>query len=350
MVLEADDVVVEDLRMEDVLFGIYLKESDGALIRGNQIVGKPLPVGERGDGIRLWYCRGGLVAENRLDRTRDLVIWFSSDLEVRDNVVENSRYGLHYMYSDHNRFGDNVFRNNHVGAFLMYSAHIEFRGNRFLEAYGPTGVGLGIKDSDDIRAEGNAFIGNGVGITLDNSPTTAGVTNHFRDNTLAYNVIGISLLPSVRSNTFVGNAFVENGSPVSVSGGGDALGNRWRANYWSDYAGFDEDRDATGDTPYRLDRIADALYARHPELRWFAHSPAAGALELLGRLFPLLKPRPIVIDSLPRLGPDVDPGTPEAAREPAGGGRATWATLLLGAGAAAFLLALRLGRPARLRA
>lgn len=301
MVIEADDVVIEDLVLEDVLFGIYVKQSARPLIRRNRIEGKPLPMGERGDGIRLWYCQGGEIVGNTLWQTRDLVIWFSSNLEVRDNVVRDSRYGVHYMYSDHNRFENNEFRSNHVGAFIMYSSDIEFRGNLFLDAYGASGIGLGLKDADDIRAVENAFVGNAVGVTLDNSPTSVGVTNTFRGNLVAYNDVGVSLLPSVHSNEFTGNAFVENMGPVTVSGGGDALENRWRDNYWSAYAGFDEDGDGVGDTPYRHERVADALFARHPELRWLVLSPAAGALDLLGRLFPLLKPQPIVVDSAPAL-------------------------------------------------
>ena len=352
MVLEADDVVIEDLVLEDVLFGIYAKQSARPLIRRNQVEGKPLPMGERGDGIRLWYCQGGEIVGNTLTRTRDLVIWFSSNLEVRGNVVRDSRYGVHYMYSDHNRFEDNQFRNNHVGAFIMYSSDIEFRGNLFLEGYGASGVGLGLKDADDIRAIENAFVGNAAGVTLDNSPTSVGVVNVFRGNLVAYNDIGISLLPSVHSNEFSGNSFVENTTPVSVSGGGDALENAWRHNDWSGYAGFDEDGDEVGDTPYRHERVADALFARHPELRWLVLSPAAGALDLLGRLFPLLEPRPVVIDSAPALAPPAGGfgtyvSTDAAGEDDRAGGDLAAAGALFAAGLLAFGSTAWLGRRRR---
>ncbi len=215
--------------------------------------------------------------------------------------MRDGRYGLHYMYSDHNRFEENEFRHNQVGAFLMYSADIRFRRNLFAEASGASGVGLGLKDADDICAEENVFVGNAVGISLDNAPTSAGVTNWFRQNLISYNDVAISLLPSVHSNVFEENAIVHNLIPVGVSGGGNALANEWADNLWSDYAGFDADRNGIGDDPYRHERVADELYARHPELRLFVLSPAAGALELLGRFFPLLKPQPVVIDSSPRL-------------------------------------------------
>ena len=107
------------------------------------------------------------------------------------------------------------------------------------------------------------------------------------------------MLPAVHSNDFTANAFIGNETPVVVSGGGDGMANEWTGNHWSEYAGFDEDGDGTGDTPFLHSRLADDLFSRHPDLRFLAGSPAVSALEILARLFPLLAPRPVVIDSLP---------------------------------------------------
>jgi len=160
-------------------------------------------------------------------------------------------------------------------------------------------MGIGLKDSDDIVARRNTFIGNAVGIFLDNSPSTVDGRNRFSENVLAANGAGVELLPSVRANEFQGNAWISNETPVVVTGGGDALGNEWRGNHWDAYVGFDQNHDGTGDTPYRHDRLADDLFARHPDLRFLTGSPAVASLEVLARLFPLLAPRPVVIDSAP---------------------------------------------------
>lgn len=303
LVLGADSVRIEGNRLEDVLFGIYVKQSSHPFLSRNVIIGKDLPLPRRGDGIRLWYCQGGQVTDNRIERARDLVIWFSSGLEVRRNRVSDGRYGLHYMYSNHNVFSENVFRRNDVGAFLMYSAHIELRDNRFLEATGASGMGLGLKDAGDIVAEHNAFVGNAVGMFLDNSPNEVGSRNRFLGNFVAWNGTGVALLPSVRENEFRDNTFLRNGTPVMVSGGGDALANSWRGNYWSEYAGFDSNGDGVGDTEFRHERLSDDVFSRHPELRLFSHSPAVATLEVLSAVFPLLRPRPVVIDSSPAIEP-----------------------------------------------
>lgn len=303
LVTDADGVIIADNRLEDVLFGIYLKESDHAVVEANEIVGKNLAMPLRGDGIRLWYSHEGRLNDNRVIRSRDVVIWFCNGTEVRDNLVRDSRYGLHYMYSDHNRFEGNRFIANHVGAFIMYSSDITFRDNLFADARGTTGRGLGFKDADGITAIGNVLVKNAVGISIDNSPTSVDVVNEFRDNVIAYNDVGVWMLPSVHDNHFVGNQFIDNVQPVGISGGGTALANVWRDNYWSEYAGFDERRDGHGDTPFVFERLSDDLLAKHEPLLLFNLSLAASTLNTLSRVFPLLQPQPIVVDSLPRIVP-----------------------------------------------
>jgi nitrous oxidase accessory protein len=242
-----------------------------------------------------------VIADNQVRRARDVVIWFSNNTVVRGNRVTDGRYGLHFMYSHHNRFDDNVFERNDVGAFIMYSGDLVFQNNVFADARGPAGRGLGFKDADSVVAEGNILVKNAAGITIDNSPHLEGVTNLFRGNVVAYNDVGVSLLPSAHDNAFYDNQFVDNVQPVAVSGGGSALANRWSRNYWSDYAGFDPDGDGFGNTPFVQDRLSDDLLAKHQALRLFNASLAVSALNTLSRVLPLLSPQPVVVDSLPRL-------------------------------------------------
>jgi nitrous oxidase accessory protein len=304
MVREAPGTRIIGNRLEDVFYGVYLKESRGSEVRGNRIEGKPFLPPRRGDGIRLWYSSGSKILENVVRRTRDVVIYFSDSLLVRDNIVEDGRYGLHYMYSNHNVFERNRFDGNEVGAFLMYSADIRFHENVFANSEGMTGMGIGLKDSDAIEASRNLIVGNVVGIHLDNSPHSADAVNSFTDNLLLANQAGIRLLPSVERNAFEGNDFLNNGTPVVVAGGAapdQAARNDWTGNHWSEYAGFDRNADGAGDIPFVHARLADDLLSRHPALGLFAHSPALGVLDVVSRFFPLLKPEPVVVDGAPQI-------------------------------------------------
>jgi nitrous oxidase accessory protein len=114
----------------------------------------------------------------------------------------------------------------------------------------------------------------------------------------------------VHSNRFEDNQFVDNVQPVGVSGGGTAMKNRWHGNYWSEYAGFDADDDGTGDAPFAFERLSDDLLAKHEALQVFKLSLGVTTLNTLSRVFPLLQPEAIVIDSAPRME-RADAGTRE---------------------------------------
>jgi nitrous oxidase accessory protein len=291
-------------RLEDVLYGIYLKQAPGSQVVGNRIHGKPLAPARRGDGIRLWYSPGSRVTGNDVRGARDVVAYFSDHLVLEDNVIRGGRYGLHYMYSHHSRLVGNRLYGNQVGAFLMYSNDIELIDNVFAEAEGPSGMGLGLKDSDAVAVRGNLFLENSIGVHLDNSPSSRDRVNDFDGNTFALNGAAVRMLPSVTGNRFYGNDFLANDAPARVAGGartGQVRQNDWSGNHWSEYAGFDRDGDGVGDAPYVHAHLADDLLERRPALRIFALAPALDALDALVRSFPLLRPEPVVADPVPRL-------------------------------------------------
>lgn len=300
ILVTADSCVIAGNTLEDVLFGIYLKESDATTVEGNRIVGKDRPLGMRGDGIRLWYSDDALILRNEVHRTRDVVIYFSEGLRFRENLVTRGRYGLHYMYSSDNLFEDNEFSENDVAAFIMYSSNIVLRRNVFAEASGRSGYGIGLKDADWIEISDNLIVQNQTGLYLDNSPSRTDAENRIVRNVLAFNDAAVELLPSVRDNAFSANTFTSNARDVTVSGGGSALANRWDGNHWDEAASWDADGDGALDHPFRIERLSDDLLARHPRLRLFESSPATVVLDALGRFFPFLEPQPIVIDSAPR--------------------------------------------------
>ena len=215
----AKGIVIEDIKLTDVLFGIYLKNSPNSLIKNNVINGKDLPLPQRGDGIRLWYSSGCNILGNHVINSRDLVMWWSGNALIKGNRVEKGRYGLHYMYSDNNVFEDNVFIDNYVGGFLMYSRNIKFFNNIFARNQGPaTGYGIGFKDLDDIVAEENLFIDNRIGVYMDNSPHLIDSWNIIKNNVIAFNDIGISFMPSIERNNFISNQFIDNAEQIEVRG------------------------------------------------------------------------------------------------------------------------------------
>ena len=163
-------VTIENNRLEDVLFGIYLKDAPGSIVRNNTVHGKDLEMGVRGDGLRLWYCADSLLEGNHVADSRDMIVWFSPNSVVRGNVVERSRYGLHFMVNENDLAENNVLRDNSVGIYLMYGDNYTVRNNLLYNNRGQSGYGLALKDVNGAVIEGNFFVSNRVGVYNDNSP------------------------------------------------------------------------------------------------------------------------------------------------------------------------------------
>ena len=344
---------IVDNAVRDALFGIYLKKAPESVVENNTVVGKKLPIGRRGDGIRVWYSNEARIVGNRMDRSRDLVMWFSDGVTIVRNEITRSRYGLHFMYSDGNRIRHNTMRGNAVGAFLMYSSDLVLEGNAFVENHGESGYGVGVKDVDGLRVTANRFVGNDVGLYNDNSPSQIDIEHVFRKNVFAYNNVGLSVQPLVENNVFTENTFLANVEQVAIRGDGRLEGNVFavdgKGNYWSDYAGYDGDGDGVGETAYRAESLYEALLQDAPVLRFLRYSPAAEAIELVARAVPAFRPEPRITDPAPltrpvwaRAAPTTGSGVSRAASGIAGAGGA-----LLALGALAVLLGARAARGPR---
>ncbi|GAB4528247.1 MAG: hypothetical protein Kow0063_04270 [Anaerolineae bacterium] len=332
-------LVIEDNRLENTLFGIYIRSSDDSRIANNIIGAKDLPVPARGDGIRVWYSHNTQVIGNRVDKGRDVVMWFNNGSVIRDNVITNGRYGLHFMYCDDNLVEYNRSEGNSVGAFLMYSRRLTLRHNVFANNRGPSGYGVGLKDMDGVEARDNLFSGNRVGMYFDNSPWSVDISQHFTHNAFVHNDIGLLFNPSVKRNFFSQNSFIDNLEQVGLTGSGTFGGNSFsidgQGNFWSDYTGFDTSGDGVGDLPYISKSLFENIMDRNPELRLFQLSPAQGAIDLAARAFPIFQPQPKFTDEAPLMSPVI----PDIIPPPAGPSWTLWVASLLMLGTAGLVVA-----------
>ncbi len=291
--------VIKDNIIENSLFGIDLQQSDHNIVRRNQISSRDLPLGQRGDAVRLWYSFHNKITDNDIRDSRDTVVWYSANNVIARNTARDSRYSLHFMYSRYNLVEENRYFNNTVGIFLMYSDEVIIRSNKIAHAAGPTGVGIGFKETSGVRVSNNEILYCATGLYIDVSPFQPDTTNLFEGNLIAYNGTGIRFLNDWTGNELIDNRFADNLSQVVVSGGNTANRNLWRGNYWSDYQGFDEDRDHVGDSPYELYAYADRLWKDVPYAQFFKGSPVLEVLDFLERLAPFSEPDLLVRDMTP---------------------------------------------------
>lgn len=301
----ARNVTIADCRIVRSLFGVYLREADGAKVLRTVVEGiRGKDAGEKGSGIHVWNTNGFLLEGNDVADTRDGIYVQSSNRGVvRGNRAHDLRYGLHYMFSNDNLFEDNSFENGAAGTALMYSKRITFRRNRFLRNRGFASVGLLFKACDDVLAEDNLVADNARGIFLEGS-----YRNVLARNVVAQSDVAIVLYDSCGGNRFEGNSFVANLTPLTLVG--KRTDTVFRGNYWSENDEPDLDGDGVADRPYRLTNVFDHLRGNLAAADLMTRSFAAAALGAAERTFPVLEPvsaldetplaRPPVLSSVPR--------------------------------------------------
>ncbi len=300
--ISADDVRVEGIAITGALFGILANRASRLVLRNNEVQGAASKaLGMRGDAIRLWEVRDSLIEGNHTRDARDLVVWYSSRNRLVGNVVERGRYGVHFMYSHENVITDNRMLGNVVGIFAMYSRHLQIERNLLARATGAAGMGFGAKESSDLVIRDNAIIDNTTCIHLDNSPLQPDEWDVFEGNDVRGCDVGVSFQGIAERNRFTGNRFADNDVQVRIEGGGNARAAEWRGNDWSDYTGYDLDRNGVGDLPYEFRSLSGDLATRNPQLGLFRGSPAMWLVELVGHVVPLFKPTTILVDPEPRV-------------------------------------------------
>jgi nitrous oxidase accessory protein len=293
----ARGATVRDCRITNSLFGVYLRQADGARVEDVSIRGIPgKEPGEKGSGVHVWDTHGFRLLRNDIAGARDgFYIQSSTGGVVAGNVARDLRYGLHYMFADDNVFEDNRFENGAAGAALMYSRRIVFRRNQFLHNRGFASVGLLLKACDDLVAEDNLIADNARGIFLEGS-----YRNVFRRNVIASSDIAIVLYDSCGGNRFAGNSFLANLTPLQLVG--KRTDTVFDGNYWSDNNEPDLDGDGRGDRPYRLSSVFDHLRGNLTAADLMAQGFAATALAIAETAFPVLDPV-AVVDGAPLMRP-----------------------------------------------
>jgi nitrous oxidase accessory protein len=324
--IAARNATIRDCRIDNALFGIYLREADGATVERCVIRGIPgKDPGEKGSGIHVWNTNGFTLVGNTIRDVRDgFYIQSSSRGVIRGNTARDLRYGLHYMFSDDNLFEDNTFENGAAGTAIMYSKRIVFRRNRFLHNRGFASVGLLFKACEDVTAESNLIADNARGIFLEGS-----YRNVFRGNVIAESDAAVVLYDSCADNRFVGNLFLGNMTPLALVG--RRTDTDFDGNYWSGNREADTDGDGRCDRPYRLSSVFDHFRGNLTAADLFTESLAASALSAAERAFPVLE-AVSVEDRSPLARP---PKLPEVPRPPAAPRARHSAGLLVSAAAVA---------------
>jgi nitrous oxidase accessory protein len=300
----ARDTTLRDLEIVESLFGVYLREANGAVVERCRVRGIPgKDPGEKGSGIHAYNLEGFRFDDNEVVDVRDgLYLQNASKGTLSRNVARDVRYGLHYMFSDDNVFEDNTFENGAAGTAIMYSERLVFRRNRFLRNRGFASVGLLFQSCDDVLAEENLVADNARGVFVEGSHRIT-----LRRNVIAGSDVAIVLYDPDGGHRFEGNSFVGNMTPLDlVARQTDTV---FLGNYWSGNEEPDLDGDGRSDRPYRLTSVFDHFRGNLTAADLLSDSFAAVAIGAAERAFPVLRLVPVE-DVSPLARPPLLPGVP----------------------------------------
>ncbi|MFD0975580.1 nitrous oxide reductase family maturation protein NosD [Salinimicrobium gaetbulicola] len=294
-VVKSADFLLEDLTLERLFFGIYLEKSKNGKVLNNRIFGDAVNEYNSGNGIQLWYCQDITVTGNEVRNVRDgIYLEFSDGIIIEDNKsIDNLRYGLHFMFSNNDIYRRNIFQNNGAGVAVMFSKHIEMRENIFRENWGTAAFGLLLKEINDAEIVGNVFKKNTVGINIEGSNRINYENNDFRNNGWAIKVRGACYTNIFKNNNFLYNSF-------DISYNSKLNDNEFSKNFWSNYTGYDLDKNGIGDVPYRPVKLFSYIVNRTPETIILLRSLFIDIIDFSEKVSPVFTPDNLV-DEEPRM-------------------------------------------------
>ncbi|HET7025941.1 MAG TPA: nitrous oxide reductase family maturation protein NosD [Gemmatimonadales bacterium] len=282
---------VEDNELDNAFFGIYAARVDGCRIAGNVVRGTGQRQSGNANAIHLYSTRNVVVLHNTVSGHRDgIYLEFSRHARIEGNQSSaNTRYGLHFMFSDSCDYRDNDFRDNVSGVAVMYSHAVTMVDNAFSGSHGPASYGLLLKELRDSRLIGNRFRDNTVGLYIEGTDRLTAADNEFVDCGW-----GIKLMANADDDSFEHNRFTGNSFDVTTNS--RATRARFHGNYWDRYTGYDLDRDGYGDVPFRPVRLFGLAVEQHPAALLLARSFFMDLLDTAERVLPILTPEALSDD------------------------------------------------------
>ena len=291
-VKKAKHFTIKNNRLQNTFFGIYLEHSNDGVVSGNEVIGEAVQESSSGNAIHLWYCKRITIEDNLVRHHRDgIYLEFVDNSVIRHNISEdNLRYGLHFMFSNNDDYLKNTFRRNGAGVAVMFSKKINMWENIFEYNWGKASYGMLLKEIYDADIKNNVFRENTIGIYVEGSTRINYLQNDFIRNGWAIKISGGCLDNVVSGNNFLSNTF-------ELSLKINANNNTFDGNYWSDYSGYDLNRDGIGDVPYRPVKLFNYVVNETPEAMVLLRSLFVDIINFSEKVSPVFTPDNVVDNS-----------------------------------------------------
>lgn len=288
--------IIKENRLENAFFGIYLEKCKYCIIENNTVIGNAKDEMSSGNAIHLWYCKNIKIKNNHVEGHRDGIYLEFVDNSLVDNnkVINNIRYGLHFMFSDNDIYINNQFTSNSAGVAVMFSKEIIMSHNTFSKNWGSASYGLLLKDITDSEIKNNLFSENTIGIYAEGVNRVSIHHNNIEKNGWALKILGSSSENTISSNNFVNNTF-------DVSTNTRKNLNSYSGNYWSENTSiYDLNKDGIGDVPYRPVKLFSFMIANISSTTILMRSPLISLVNYAEKIVPVITPANL-IDNKPMM-------------------------------------------------
>ena len=284
-VVKSKNFLIQNLVLEKLFFGIYLEKASHGKVYNNKITGDAIEEYNSGNGIQLWYSQNIEIDQNIVTHVRDgIYLEFSNFCKITNNrSLENIRYGLHFMFSNDDLYEGNTFQNNGAGVAVMFSKRILMYRNIFKDNWGSASFGILLKEINDSEIIENIFENNTTGINIEGSNRV-----NYRNNDFINNGWAIKSRGACYANHFVNNNFMYNSFDLAYNS--KLNDNTFQNNYWSNYTGYDLDKDGIGDVPYRPVKLFTYVVNRTPEAIILLRSLFIDLIDFSEKVSPVFTP------------------------------------------------------------
>jgi nitrous oxidase accessory protein len=289
LVSRSKQFVLKNIKLKKVFFGFLIEKSHYGTILNNTITSNADNEANSGNGIHMWHCSHMKIQNNKISGLRDGIYFeFVKNSTISNNISQNNiRYGLHFMFSNNNVYFKNEFKNNGAGVAVMFSKFIIMHDNVFHYNWGMASYGLLLKEIYDAQIENNTFEQNTIGINVENCSRIDYNKNKFIRNGWALKFSGGCYKNIFKQNDFIYNAF-------DLSYNSQLNSNRFKNNYWSDYTGYDLNKDGIGDVPYRPVKLFSYIVNQTPEALVLLRSLFVDIINFSEKVSPVFTPDNLV--------------------------------------------------------
>lgn len=286
---------IEENKFINNFFGIYLSRASNCIVINNELEAFQTKETYSGNGIHLWQCREMTIKNNKIKGHRDGIYFeFVKGSEIEgNNSQSNLRYGLHFMFSDSCRYTHNYFTKNGAGVAVMFTKNVDMSNNIFEYNWGGAAYGLLLKDISDSKILRNQFIKNTCAIYFEGCNRVTTLENNFLENGTAIRLMANSMDNLFTKNNFIGNSFDVNTNSTKSY-------NTFESNYWSEYKGYDLNKDGIGDIPFRPVKLFSFIIEQNRPALILMRSLFVDILNVAENIFPSLTPKTLM-DSKPKM-------------------------------------------------